>query len=80
MKKSIPILAVAFFILAIWSSFSSAFAAIHQGGKYRKVMNGNDTTYGSTGRCTLHSAPSSRTTLGLVGGELLAWTVDGGWY
>ena len=28
----------------------------------------------------LHSAPSSRTTLGLVGGELLAWTVDGGWY
>jgi hypothetical protein len=29
---------------------------------------------------SLHSAPSSRTTLGLVGGELLAWTVDGGRY
>jgi CheY-like chemotaxis protein len=28
----------------------------------------------------LHSAPSLRTTLGLVGGELLAWTVDGGRY
>jgi hypothetical protein len=50
MKKSIPILAVAVFILAIWSSFSSAFA-VHQGGKYRKVMLGSDTTYHSTGKC-----------------------------
>jgi hypothetical protein len=49
MKKIIPISAVALFIFA--SSFSSAFA-IHQGGKYRKVMLGSDTTYGSTRKCT----------------------------
>ena len=52
MKKSLPILAVAAFIFAIWSSFSSAFAAHHLGGKYRAVMNGNDITYHSTGKCT----------------------------
>ena len=32
------------------------------------------------GVANLHSTPASLTTLGLVGGELLAWTVDGGWY
>jgi type 1 fimbria pilin len=51
MKKFIPILAVAVFVFAIWSSFSSAFAAIHQ-GRYGAVMRGNDITYHSTGKCT----------------------------
>ena len=51
MKKFIPILAVAVFIFAIWSSFSSAFAGPHH-GRYGAVMGGNDITYHSTGKCT----------------------------
>jgi hypothetical protein len=51
MKIFFPILAVTVLIIAISSSFSSAFAFRPAGGHRAAQMSGSDATYGSTGKC-----------------------------